>query len=201
MGLASMGVRTALRTIQDNPPQPAPPAGNNSPQPAPHVGGPSTNDVAVVHALEGPDGKVTGQPVVATETDKAASALESIATWVPSETLTLWIAITTASNLFTDTVAELIVGGSLVLASGVVVFVSSLGAHKRRDTSNKPKAVKAGVVGGVAFFIYWMAVPGSIATDEWAWHPAIPSLIVGLALIFLPMLASALELDIKKKPS
>lgn len=193
MGLASMGVHTALRTVQDHPPLASVPA--IPPREDAQL------DFAVVHALEGPDGTVTGQPTVSRQTDKAASALESISTWVPAETLALWLGITTASNLFNDTIAEVIVGGSLVLASGLVVFVASVEAHKRRGRSDTPKAVKAGVVGAVAFFIYWMAVPGSIATDEWAWHPAIPLLLVGLALIFLPMLATLLKLDIRKNQS
>jgi hypothetical protein len=183
MGIAAMGVRSALRTIQDNVP--------------PDADGKAKLAVTDVLAIPG-ETSVLGKPTKADPGDRAASKLEELAAWIPTETLALWIGIVSAFSLFDDTTIEATVGGILLLFTGVLGYVSSLGAHNRREIADRRKAVSTGLVAAIAFGIYWMSMPGSLATADLNVHPVFPALLLGLSLIFLPMVARALKIEPQK---
>lgn len=182
MGIAAMGVRSALRTVQDS---------------EPVAEGHAKLAVTDVLAIPGKEG-VLGKPTKADPGDKAASKLEELAAWIPTETLALWIGLVSAFSLFDDTTVEATVGGILILLTGVLGYFSSVGAHNRREITDRRKAVSTGVVAAIAFAIYWMSMPGSLATADFDLHPVFPALLLGLSLIFLPMVARALGIEPQK---
>lgn len=185
MGISTMGVHSALRTYQDT---------NSLP-----------GKQAIVDGLASPTGNVVGLPDKKPGVgDDAASKLETLAAWIPTETLALWIALTAGFSLFEDMRIEAIVGGVLLVSSGVLGFLASHGAHTRRPldaakTERRKKAISTGCVAAVAFAIYWMAMPGSLFTADLGWPPVFPALLLGLTLVFLPLVARALGIEPRKE--
>jgi hypothetical protein len=190
MGIASMGVRSALRTVQD--------AALTEDADTTPTGNPT--EYAVIGSLTTPAGTTIGGPKVPTAGDAEASKLEEISAWIPTETLALWIGLTAGFSLFENTLQEAVVGGILLIATGVLGFLTSLGAHKRRSAPSAQKAVCTGLVASFAFGVYWMAMPGSLATADLNLAPVFPALLLGLTLIFLPMVARALKIEPRRVP-
>lgn len=176
MAIATMGVRSALSTEQEQY---------------------GREYFRVIDSLAASNlQKTTGGPKVPEVGTQLASAIEKISAWIPSETLALWLAVASAGELFEHSNLELSIGGLMTVSSGVFAGWSSLSAHKRRGRRGAGgKAVKTGFVAAFAFFIYWMAMPGSIATDEWKLPGLLAALIALVVALFLPLMAQALKIE------
>lgn len=79
MAIATMGVRSALRSVQE------------------------TNDgeyFNVVDSLASADNKETiGAPKITSIGDSLAAALEKISAWIPSEAVAIWLVVATGADL------------------------------------------------------------------------------------------------------
>lgn len=177
MAIASMGVHSALETVQIAEPEYR----------------------TIVEALTTADrSSVKGAPTTAMSNDPMVAALEKISVWIPAETLALWLLFVASFNVFSDSLTELILGVVTVIVSGVYGFFSSTSAHARRGYSrNRRKAWLVAIMASGSFFIYWMATPGSISTADWHLQPILTVGVATLTALFLPFIATALKIEAK----
>ncbi len=175
MAVISMGIRAALRTVQD----------------AEGSGGGS-----VVAAIAQTDGqsRLIGAPAVAVSAP--TEWVEKIAAWIPSESIAVFLTLGGTAIAARGTEKELVLVVFIVGLTGLLAAISTMQAHKRRDTARqRGKAVSAAVVSMLAFLVWWVAIPGTAPTADWHLDPLYASLVLVAGVIGLPYLAQLLRLD------
>lgn len=97
---------------------------------------------------------------------------------------------------FKHTDWELVVGAVMIVASGVYAFFACRGAHDRRGLARDVgQATKTAIIASYSFAVYWIAMPGSVATADWNWPSVVPVMLAFLTVLFLPQLAQSLKIE------
>lgn len=169
MSVSSMGVRSALRQFQDLQPEPegavvvsalaVPPAAGQAPAATPSA----------------PQGAPTN-PV-----SPLAEWVEKLTAWIPTESLTLWVAFAGFFSVFDKTRDEFALVAAVAVLTGLWAYAASTGAQRRRtpDSVSKEKAYATCLLSIIAFLVWWTATPGSWVTTDLD----VPALYTALLLV------------------
>jgi len=170
-----MGIRAALRTVQD-----AEGAGRGS-------------VVAAIAQSDAPSGLI-GVPAVAV--GRPTEWVEKIAAWIPSESIAVFLALGGLATSEPKTDTEIVFVVFLLAMTGLLAGGSTVRAHQRRNINRqRVKAVSAAFVSMLAFLVWWVAIPGTAPTADWHLPPLYASMILFGGVICLPYLAQVLRVD------
>lgn len=145
------------------------------------------------------------QPHVVTRTqtppNPVSQYLDSVTTWIPTETIGLFVAFAGFFAVFDDFTKEMVLGGVVALLTVIYAAASSIGAQKQIPDGpaqgRRRTAVTTSLLALIAFAAWWGALPGSFATDseELGLDPFFPAIALAAVALVLPLVARILKVE------
>lgn len=191
MSIRSMGERSALRSAQESNRATAGPVvaaiGTTTRE------SDSATDVQPVsESVQAPPAPAPPNPV--------REYLDSVVAWIPTEAVALFVTFSGFFSVFDDTAKELVLAAVVALFTVIYAVQASGSAQRNRQlpqSGRQKPAVKTAAIALVAFLAWWIATPGSFATDktELGWDPFYPAVILAIAALGLPLIARASRVE------
>lgn len=171
-----MGVRSALRVVQDN--------------------DPGVSPGVVVSAVQPPGGQPDGAPDPAQAASPVAELLEKITAWVPTESVGLFLAFGGFFNVYSDTTREV----ALVVVVGALTLAYAAGASRtaqlrRNQPHDSATSAKTAGVALFAFLVWWIATPGTWLTADEGVDSFWVALVLVVVVAALPTIAKWLKVE------
>ncbi|WP_338887392.1 hypothetical protein [Rhodococcus sovatensis] len=184
MALATMGVRAALRTVQDS---------SGTPDHRPTV-------VVDTIAYDQADGDAAPEGTLKKQVGGSAKFLESLEAWIPAEVIALFVFGTGFANVLTNAwYYEFTLLAACILITVVYAYLSVTEAHKRRSIGDKAKMKNKPVttvfIAVVAFIVWWSATPGTWLTTDMGVPTFFPSIVLAVSVLLIPKIAEKLGVE------
>lgn len=169
-----MGVRSALRVVQDNEPAVGP--------------------GVVVSAVQPPGGQPAGAP--ATPASPLTEFLERLTAWIPTESIALFLSFGGFFDVYDDTTKEI----GLVVAVGLLTLGYAAGAsraaqRRRNQPHNSAASAKTAGIALASFLVWWAATPGTWLTADEGVDSYWVALVLVVVVAVLPWIAKQLRIE------